>query len=192
MGQTNSPAFGRTLGFTRSSERNGFFSWPTTTFTLTRSEDGRELGRLSMRGKKAGYTSATDAKEDFRLRKNFWGTRWYYDGGDQLEFGYYRMGWNMKPSFVFRGGERFFLKAPFRNPFRLKRRPGEPSQSATFFREDTPVMVLQNFAPTSFFYNEVTAKLEGTIGTDIADIRVLSGLLILFQTYIAARNRHAH
>ncbi len=190
MERTSSPIAGRTLSFKRSRTGNGILARPTTTFLLS-DERGAALGQLSLRGWKADYVAANNGSDSFRLRRNFWGTRWLYEGDAEEEFGRYSYGWNFKPAFIFRNGDRYTLKATHRWPFRGKK-PGEPSQKASFFREEQLVMELNNDAATPFFYNEVRGPMEGTIVTHITHIRIIAGLLLLFQTHLEARNRSAH
>ncbi len=189
MEQHSNAGFRRTLRFTRDKTQGGLFAWPVITFTLKR-EDGTELGQLTMKAQRATYTSPIAPQDEFRLKKNFWGTRWFYENDDQPEFGRFSFGWSFKPSFLLRSGERYYLRAKRRWPF--GRKADDPTQAATFTRDHVPVMLLQSFSPSSFFYNEVTAPMEGTISTDIDNDRTIVALLLFYQTFIEARNKSAH
>jgi hypothetical protein len=191
MVETNSAGFTRSIHFTRTRARNGLFGW-TITFTLKRSEDDRQIGELVMKGRgKASYTSDAAPQDAFNIKRNFWGTRWLHEGDDEREFGRSGFGLNFKPSFTFRMSERYYLRVKRRWPFRTKK-PGDATQTATFSREEVPVMLLQSFAPVSLFSNEVTAPMDGAIATDITDNRTIAGLLVFYQSYIETRNRSSH
>lgn len=190
MGPTNSTAFSRTLAFTRSHVRNGFFSWPTITFTLKESEDGPEIGKLRINYRKAFFTTA-DTNEAFNVQKSVWMRRWFYISDDEREFGRIGFGWNFLPSFTFADGSRYYLRAKRRWPFR-RSKPGKPLQSASFMRDDMEVMLLQSFTPLGFFTNEMTAPMAGNIGTNVAELHVIAGLLLFYQGNIETRNRAAH
>lgn len=187
MEQINSAAFRRSISFKRGSKRNGLFSRPVVTFTMQ--ERSRETGTIVLQGRTASFTSPEDS---FDLRRNFWGTSWYYnDDSGGREFGRCSIGWNFKTTFTLASGETFNLKAKRRWPFFTRIKNGL-TQSATFYRDAAPVMLLQSFVPGGLFINEVSARLEGTLATDLADERIIAGLLVFYQTYLEARNRNAH
>jgi hypothetical protein len=64
--------------------------------------------------------------------------------------------------------------------------------SATFTREDNPVMKLESFAERPAFTNEATAPMEGTISTNLDSNRTVAALLLFYQTFIDARSKSAH
>ncbi len=113
-----------------------------------------------------------------------------YEDGSGREFGRYTFGWKLRPAFTFAAGECYAIRTKWRWLFG-KRKPGVPTQAAAFYRDETAVMLLQSFVPVRLFSNEATARLEGRLATDLADLRLIAGLLIGYQTLHDMRNHHA-
>jgi hypothetical protein len=186
----HSAGFRRKIQFTRNKFSGGLFGVPLITYTLI-GDNGEELGQLCLKGPKASYISATAPQDEFSVKRNFWGMRWFYDKDDKREFGRFKYGLDLKPSVTLSDGERYFIKAKRPWPFR-KKKLGNPTMTARFLREDTPVLLLESFAKRAVFSNEVTAPMEGTISTSIDSNRTVAALLLFFQTFIEARNRSHH
>ena len=82
--QTTDSTLPYAFTFIRRTKREGVFSSPEITFELS-TGNGAKIGQLSIKYKTAEYRSA-DGRDDFRIKKSFWGTRWLYEGLDELPF----------------------------------------------------------------------------------------------------------
>jgi hypothetical protein len=180
----------RVISFTRTKSEGGLFKRPVITFTLMR-EDGGELGQLSIRGQKAAYTSPFSLQDEFKVKKNFWGTRWMHENNDEQEFGRFRYGFSIWPAFSLGGDARYHLRVKHPWPFRPKKL-GKPSLTATVIEQDTPILILQSFAKKPAFTNDAYAPLEGTISTNIENNRTVAACLLFIQSYLEARTKSAH
>lgn len=176
----------RQLSFTRATNKGGIFSTPTTIFSISEAA-GAPLGELSIRHNKASF-SAANPQHDFRLKRNFWGSRWIYEGDAEQTFA--RISVGFKQAITFADGDRYTMR--LKRNWRLfsKRTEHEATHRATFYRKEKVVLQLENTEPLGFFSNVVSAPMKGTITTDITDVRTIMGLLILFQTYLQVQ-RHA-
>jgi hypothetical protein len=154
-------------------------------------EDGGELGQLSIQGQKAAYTSPFSPQDEFKVKKNFWGTRWMHENNDQQEFGRFRYRFSLWPAFSLGGDERYKLGVKRPWPFRRKIL-GKPSFTATISVQDIPVLILQSFARKPAFTNDAYAPLEGTISTSIESNRTVAACLLFIQSYLEARTKSAN
>jgi hypothetical protein len=179
----------RIISFTRTKSEGGIFKRPVITFTLLR-EDGSELGQLSVHGQKASYTSPSSPQDEFKVKKNFWGTKWVHENSDEQEFGRFRYGFSLWPAFSLGGDARYHLRVKHPWPFR-SRKLGKPSLTATVLEQDIPVLILQSFAKKPAFTSDVYAPLEGSISTSFESNRTVAACLLFFQTYIEARAHSA-
>ncbi len=174
------------MRFERSTEQAGLFSAPVVTFLL--SSDRGAMGRFSISLKEAEFSSP-DGRDDFRIRRNFWGYRWKYAGDDERDFARISFGLlHQKVSFA--DGAQYRIKIKRRWRLRAKA-ADEYNHLATFFRDEQPVLELRNNAPMPFFSGEVSVPMSGVISTDITDIRVICGLLLLFQSSLMMRRAAA-
>src|SRR4051812_48104777 len=119
----------RTIPFTRTKSEGGLFKRPVITFTLRRDDDS-ELGHLSMHGQKAYYSSPSSPQDEFKVKKNFWGSKWLHENNDEQEFGRFRYGFSLWPAFSLGGDERYHLRVRRPWPFR-PRKLGKPLLTAT-------------------------------------------------------------
>lgn len=182
-------ALRRRIPFTRTKSKGGIFRWPAVTFML-KHEDGSTLGQLIVHGQKAHYTSEQERHDEFKVKKNFWGTRWVLEDNTTSELGRFKYGWSFTPSITLADGEVYTMKAKAPWPVRRKKL-GNPTTSVTFLRGDVPVLIMESIADRPFFSNEATAPLEGTIATNIDSNRTIAALLLFYQTFIEARNKSA-
>ncbi len=136
------------IHFTRITKRESWFSWPTVIFSLSSAGSGSPIGQFAVRTARAEFISA-DGRESFRLRRGFWGYRWMYEGADEQTFARMAYGFG-KPSITFSDDSRYRMQLKRRwNIFR-KPQPDEYEHLATFLREDTPVMAMQNNSAASY------------------------------------------
>lgn len=173
------------MTFRRSREKEGFWR-SKIIYSLAHPDSGASIGELVLLGRDATFTSAS-RRDDFRVRKNFWGTRWMYTGDSGQPFGRYRWSF-LKPSFEFADGSRYSIDIN-----RKWRFSSEPAISgnlrAQFESGGTAVLELKNTLPMSFFSSEEYSPLEGSITTSITDLQRIAGLLLFFQTILEVRNR---
>ena len=169
--------------FTRTTKRDRLFSWPTVVFQLTHSRSGAEIGQLAIRRNVAEYIAANH-QDGFRIRKNFWRNHWVYEGQEDRLFA--RIGLGFRPSISFADDTRYRMHLKRR--WRLRRKADdEYMHLATFFHDETPVLTLQNNARMAFFSRDAYTPMSGTIATTRTDIRVICGLLLLFQITLLIR-----
>lgn len=178
-----------TIHFTRTEKRENWLTWPAAVFSLSTAGSEAPIGQFIVRGGKAEFISP-DGRSSFKLRRGFWGYRWMYDGADEQPFARVSYGFG-KPVITFPDDTRYKMQLKRRwNIFR-KARPGEYEHVATFLREDTPVMVLQNNHPRPLFAGEAFMPMSGDISTTLGDMRLICGMLLLFQAAIAIRQAAA-
>ena len=169
-------------------KRDGLLSWPAVVFTWTRSQDGAEIGQFSINRGNAAFSSANH-RDDFRIRKSFWRDRWVYEGSDDRLFA--RIGLGFKSTITFADDTRYRLKVKRRWWRFGAKAADEYVHLATFSRDETPVMILQNNQTMPFFSTELRTPMSGTISTELTDVRIISGLLLLFQTSLMRRQSAA-
>jgi hypothetical protein len=155
------------------------FSWPAYVFRLTGSQDG--IGELIIRGQAAEYSGA-DHRGDFRIRRNFWGTKWLHEGdGDRL---FAKVSIGFKHIITLADGTRYRMRMKRNWRIFSRKAADEYTHMATFYREETEVMRLENHQPLPFFSSEASAPMSGPIITELRDGATIAGLLLLFQTYL--------
>ncbi len=177
-----------TISFSRSTQRNGLFNPAATTFSLTRSQGGAPLGQLIVRFNKAEFRTP-DGREDFAIRKSFWGSKWRYEGEDDRLFARISIGFRYTATFA--DDSRYRMKLRRRWRIFTRKAVDEFTHLALFFRDENEVMRLENFRPLPFFSSEVSATMEGVIHTQLSDIRTVAGLLLLFQTCLIVSRQAA-
>jgi len=169
--------------FTRTSSRKNIFSWPVFTFRLTYGQDGPEMGQLSVGYYEVEYTDPLH-RDDFRIKKNFWGNRWVHVGDANRTFARTSIGF--RHTITLADGTRYRMRVKRNWRFFTQKVVDDYTHLALFFRDETEVMRLENQAPLPIFGSDVTAPMNGTIRTGLSDSATMAAMLLLFQTYLTA------
>lgn len=175
----------RSFDFTRSSVSRGLFRTPEIRFDLRQTLGGTTTGSFVIRGRDAQWI-AGDGKCTFRIRRSFWGQRWSFAGeGEGREFAKISFGFFRK-KIAFADGGVYSMKLKRGGLIFPKRKY---ALLAEFFHEDDVVMTLMNTKRRKIFTSDMRRPMAGTIESSLPGMAGIWGALLLFQSWLQARER---
>lgn len=173
----------RSFDFTRTSVSRGIFQPREIRFDLQQTDGGSTTGTFVIRGRDAEWIKA-DGRGSFRIRRSFWGQRWSFVGeGEGREFAKISLGFFRK-KIAFGDGGTYTMKLKRGGLIFPKRKY---ALLAEFFHEDDVVMTLMNTKRRKVFSSDVRRPMGGTIESSLPGMSEIWGALLLFQTWLQAR-----
>src|SRR5690606_13197918 len=134
------------------------------------------------------YTAA-NGRDDFRIRRNIWGTKWTYEGDDERLFAKLSIGF--RHTITFADGTSYRMKVKRRWRFFTRKAVDQFTHLALYFRDETEVMRMENLQPLPFFSSEISAPMSGPVSTELSDAHLIAGMLLLFQSYLVTTRQAA-
>lgn len=173
----------RSFDWTRTSESRGIFRTPEIRFVLQQTLGGNTSGSFVIRGREASWIGG-DGRCSFRIRRGFWGQRWSFAGeGEGRAFAKISFGFFRKKIALADGGT-YSMKLRRGGLIFPKRRY---ALLAEFFHEDDLVMTLMNTKRRKIFTSDVRRPMAGTIESSLPGMAEIWGALLLFQSWLQAR-----